>query len=125
MPARRLTPGRLVLASHNAGKLREVAALVAPYGMVVVAAGELGLAAPAETADSFLGNARIKALAAATASGLPTLADDSGFSVAAKWLRASATLSRASAILAGVDRPSSLPARLSTGGPESERSFEQ
>ena len=83
MPARRLTPGRLVLASHNAGKLREVAALVAPYGMVVVAAGELGLAAPAETADSFLGNARIKALAAATASGLPALADDSGFSVAA------------------------------------------
>ncbi len=82
-PHRRLMPGRLVLASHNAGKLREVAALVAPYGMVVVAAGELGLAAPAETADSFLGNARIKALAAVTAADLPALADDSGFSVAA------------------------------------------
>jgi XTP/dITP diphosphohydrolase len=80
---RRLEPGRLVLASHNAGKLREVAALVAPFGMQVVSVGELGLPKPAETEDSFLGNATIKALAAARAAGLPALADDSGFSVAA------------------------------------------
>jgi XTP/dITP diphosphohydrolase len=81
-PHRELAPGRLVLASHNAGKLREVAALVAPFGMQVVSAKELGLPEPAETATSFLGNATIKALAAARAAGLPALADDSGFSVA-------------------------------------------
>lgn len=82
LPPRRLGPGRLVLASHNAGKLREVAALLVPHGLQVVAAGVLGLPEPAETADSFLGNAAIKALAAARAAGLPALADDSGFSVA-------------------------------------------
>jgi XTP/dITP diphosphohydrolase len=80
---RRLTETRLVLASHNAGKVRENAALLAEYGVTVVSAGELGLPEPAETEDSFLGNARIKALAAARASGLVALADDSGFSVAA------------------------------------------
>ncbi|MBW8269502.1 non-canonical purine NTP pyrophosphatase [Caldovatus aquaticus] len=81
---RRLAPGaRVVLASHNAGKVREVAALLAPYRIEVVSAGALGLPEPAETEDSFLGNARLKALAAARASGLPALADDSGFSVAA------------------------------------------
>jgi XTP/dITP diphosphohydrolase len=80
---RPLAPGRLVLASHNKGKLREVAALVAPYGMEVVSVAALGLPEPAETEDSFLGNARIKALAAARATGLPALADDSGFSVGA------------------------------------------
>ena len=83
MPRRRLAGGKLVLATHNAGKLREVAALLAPWGFEVVSAGALGLPEPAETEDSFLGNARIKALAAARASGLPALADDSGFSVAA------------------------------------------
>ncbi|MCO6418319.1 non-canonical purine NTP pyrophosphatase [Siccirubricoccus sp. KC 17139] len=80
---RRLAPGRLVLATHNAGKLREVSALLAPYGLEVVSAGSLGLPEPAETEESFLGNAGIKALAAARATGLPALADDSGFSVAA------------------------------------------
>ena len=83
MTRRRLTGGRLVLATHNAGKLREVAELLAPWGFEVVSAGALGLPEPAEMEDSFLGNARIKALAAAHASGLPALADDSGFSVAA------------------------------------------
>ena len=82
-PARKLAAGRLVLATHNAGKLREVAALLAPYGMDVVSVKELGLPEPAETETSFIGNAGIKALAAARASGLPALADDSGFSVAA------------------------------------------
>jgi XTP/dITP diphosphohydrolase len=74
---------RLVLATHNAGKVREVAELLAPWGLEVVSAGALGLPEPAETEDSFLGNAGIKARAAAKASGLPALADDSGFSVAA------------------------------------------
>ncbi len=83
MSHRILTETRIVLASHNAGKVRENAALLAEYGVTVVSAGELGLPEPAETEDSFLGNARIKALAATKASGLVALADDSGFSVAA------------------------------------------
>jgi XTP/dITP diphosphohydrolase len=74
---------RIVLATHNAGKVREVTSLLAPHGVEVVSAGALGLPEPEETEDSFLGNARIKALAAARAAGLPALADDSGFSVAA------------------------------------------
>jgi XTP/dITP diphosphohydrolase len=80
---RLLAGPKLVLATHNAGKVREVAELLAPWGFAVVSAGALGLPEPAETETSFLGNARIKALAAATASGLPALADDSGFSLAA------------------------------------------
>lgn len=80
---RRVEPGaRLCLATHNAGKVREIAALLAPHGLSVVSAGELGLPEPAETEESFIGNATIKALAAARASGLPALADDSGFSIA-------------------------------------------
>jgi XTP/dITP diphosphohydrolase len=71
-----------VLASHNAGKLREVAALLAPFGVPVIPASALDLPEPAETEDSFLGNAGIKARAATRATGLPALADDSGFSVA-------------------------------------------
>jgi len=83
-PARRLASGgRLVLASHNPGKLAEIADLVRPHGVAVVSAAELGLPEPAETAEDFVGNARIKALAAARASRLPALADDSGFCVAA------------------------------------------
>jgi XTP/dITP diphosphohydrolase len=82
--ARTLPAGaRLVLASHNPGKLREIAELLAPFGVEVVSAGALGLAEPEEGEDSFEANARIKALAAATASGLPALSDDSGFCVAA------------------------------------------
>ncbi len=81
---RRLAAGaRLVLASHNPGKLREIEALVAPQGVAVVSAGALGLPEPEESAPDFAGNARIKALAAALGSGLPALADDSGFCVAA------------------------------------------
>lgn len=82
--ARRLTPGtRLVIATHNPGKLREIDDLLRPYGFAVVSAGALGLPEPVEDAPDFIGNARIKALAAAQASGLPALADDSGFCVAA------------------------------------------
>lgn len=80
---RRLGPGRLVLATHNAGKLREFRALLAPHGLEVVSAGELGLPEPAETGTTFVANATIKALAAARATGLPALADDSGCEVAA------------------------------------------
>jgi len=81
--ARRLPPGaRLVLASHNPGKLREIEHLLRPHGVSVELAAAHGLPEPAETAPDFAGNARIKALAAAV-TGLPALADDSGFCVAA------------------------------------------
>ena len=72
---------KLVIASHNAGKVREIGDLLAPHGVSVVSAGELGLAEPDETEDTFAGNARIKAHAAAKASGLPALSDDSGIMV--------------------------------------------
>jgi non-canonical purine NTP pyrophosphatase (RdgB/HAM1 family) len=82
--ARKLAPGqKLVLASHNPGKLREIEDLLRPHGVAVVSAGALGLPEPEEDAPDFAGNARIKALAAATACGLPALSDDSGFCVAA------------------------------------------
>ncbi len=74
---------RLVVASHNPGKLREIADLVAPFGLDVVSAGALGLPEPEETETTFAGNARLKAVAAATASGLPALSDDSGLEVEA------------------------------------------
>lgn len=80
-PRRRLAPGRLVLATHNPGKVREIAALVAPYAMDVVAAADLGLPEPEETEDSFAGNALLKARAAAAGAGLVALADDSGLCV--------------------------------------------
>jgi XTP/dITP diphosphohydrolase len=78
---RKLTPGKLVIASHNAGKLREIRALLEPFGIEPVSAGELGLPEPAETEDSFAGNALIKARASALGSGLPALSDDSGLMV--------------------------------------------
>jgi XTP/dITP diphosphohydrolase len=81
--ARRFTGGKLVVASHNPGKLREIVELLAPFGIDVVSAGALGLPEPEETETSFIGNARLKAVAAAKASGLPALADDSGLEVMA------------------------------------------
>ncbi len=78
---RRLAPGRLVLATHNAGKVREIGALLTPYGIETIAAGALGLPEPVETEDSFAGNALLKARAAASGSGLVALADDSGLCV--------------------------------------------
>ncbi len=82
--ARQLPQGsRLVLASHNKGKLREIEALLRPHGVDVVSAGDMGLPEPVEDAPDFAGNARIKALAAAIATGLPALSDDSGFCVSA------------------------------------------
>ncbi|MDE2435048.1 MAG: RdgB/HAM1 family non-canonical purine NTP pyrophosphatase [Sphingomonadales bacterium] len=80
---RRLGPETLVIATHNAGKLREISALLAPFGLNCVSAGALGLPEPAETGKTFIENALIKAHAAAEGSGLPALADDSGLCVAA------------------------------------------
>jgi XTP/dITP diphosphohydrolase len=80
---RKLAPGKLVIASHNAGKVREIRALLAPYGIEPVSAGDLGLDEPDETGSTFAENALLKAHAAAKASGLPALADDSGLCVAA------------------------------------------
>ena len=82
MARHRLGP-KLVVATHNAGKLREFAALLAPYAIEAVSAAALGLAEPAETGASFAENASLKARAAARAAGLPALADDSGLAVAA------------------------------------------
>jgi XTP/dITP diphosphohydrolase len=79
---RRLPAGtRLVIATHNPGKLTEMRDLIAPYGIEVVSAGEIGLPEPEETGASFRENARIKAQRAATGSGLPAFADDSGLVV--------------------------------------------
>ena len=72
---------KLLIATHNGGKLREIRALLEPYRVEVVSAGELGLPVPDETETSFVGNALVKARAAAAASGLPSLADDSGLEV--------------------------------------------
>ena len=70
--------GRLVVASHNAGKVREIGELLSPFGVEAISAASLGLPEPEETEATFLGNAELKARAAAQASGLPALADDSG-----------------------------------------------
>jgi XTP/dITP diphosphohydrolase len=81
---RKLPPGsKLVLASHNKGKLAELFDMLRPYQIEIISAGALGLPEPDETAPDFAGNARIKALAAAAASGLPAFSDDSGFCAAA------------------------------------------
>jgi XTP/dITP diphosphohydrolase len=81
--ARRFAGGTLVIATHNPGKLREIADLLEPFGAHTVSAAALGLAAPNETGASFTANAELKARAAAEASGHPALADDSGLVVPA------------------------------------------
>lgn len=78
---RKLEPGKLVIASHNQGKVREIQDLLAPYGMEVISAGDLNLPEPVEDGETFIANSLIKSLAAAKASGLPALADDSGLAV--------------------------------------------
>jgi len=78
---RRFEGDKLVIATHNAGKLVEIAELLEPFGVSVISAGELGLEEPEETETTFAGNARIKAHFAAKASGLPALSDDSGITV--------------------------------------------
>ena len=80
-PGRRFDGAELVAATHNPGKAREIAELLAPRGVRAIPAADLGLPEPEETADSFAGNAALKALAAARGSGRPALADDSGLAV--------------------------------------------
>lgn len=75
--------GRVVIATHNAGKLAEMRDLLGPYGLDLVSAGELGLPEPVENGTMYAENAAIKALAAARATGLPAIADDSGLAIEA------------------------------------------
>jgi XTP/dITP diphosphohydrolase len=101
---RRLT-GKVVIATHNPGKLSELRDLLAPHGVEAVSAGELGLPEPEETGKTFIENARIKALAATKATGLPAFADDSGLAVdslggepgiySARWAGADKNFARA------------------------------
>ncbi|WP_187428468.1 dITP/XTP pyrophosphatase [Roseobacter fucihabitans] len=81
--SRRFDGKRILIATHNAGKLEEMAQLFEPFGVTVVGAAEMNLAEPEETETTFIGNARIKAQAAVKATGLPALADDSGIEVEA------------------------------------------
>ena len=81
--SRKFAEKTLVVASHNAGKVREIRELLAPFGIETLSAGDLGLDEPEETGDTFRANAELKALAAAKASGKPSLADDSGLCVEA------------------------------------------
>ncbi|MFN3672026.1 MAG: RdgB/HAM1 family non-canonical purine NTP pyrophosphatase [Bosea sp. (in: a-proteobacteria)] len=81
MTSHRLLTGKVVIATHNQGKLREMRELLAPYGVALVSAGELGLPEPVEDGHMFAENAAIKAVAATSASGLPALSDDSGICI--------------------------------------------
>jgi XTP/dITP diphosphohydrolase len=80
---RKFTGSKLVVATHNQGKLEEMTALLSPYGVELTSAGALGLPEPEETETTFIGNARIKAHAAVQATGMPALSDDSGIEVSA------------------------------------------
>lgn len=81
--ARKFTEKTLVIASHNAGKVREIAELLAPFGVEVKSASELNLPEPEETGTTFVANAKLKSEASARGAGLPALADDSGLAVSA------------------------------------------
>ena len=83
MTIRRFEGGRLVVASHNRHKVGEIGDFLREFGVDAISAGDLGLPEPEETGDTFTANAKLKALASATASGLPALADDSGLAVTA------------------------------------------
>ena len=78
---RKFAGDKLLVATHNKGKLAEISEILAPHGVTVVGAGEMNLPEPEETEDTFVGNARIKAHAAAKATGLPALSDDSGITI--------------------------------------------
>ncbi|HWI26608.1 MAG TPA: RdgB/HAM1 family non-canonical purine NTP pyrophosphatase [Stellaceae bacterium] len=131
--ARRFAGDRLVIATHNQGKLAEMAALVAPFGVSAVSAGALGLPEPEETGDSFEANAELKALAATRASALPALADDSGLVVpalggapgiySARWAGPERDFARAMALVEerlgdSADRRGSFVAVLSLAWPD-------
>jgi XTP/dITP diphosphohydrolase len=130
--ARRLEGGRLALATHNQGKLVEIAALVAPYGIATAGAAALGVPEPEETGTTFEANAALKALAVARASGLPALADDSGLVVpalggapgiySARWAGAerdfAVAMRRVEAELGAGDPSASFVAALALGWPD-------
>jgi XTP/dITP diphosphohydrolase len=109
--ARRLDSERVVIATHNPGKLAEIAELLAPFGIAAASAGDLGLPEPQETGTSFEANAELKALAAAMAAQLPALADDSGLVVhalggapglySARWAGPEKDFGRAMALVEG------------------------
>jgi len=125
-PHRRFTGDKLVVASHNAGKVREICALLAPFGVETASAGALGLPEPEETGTTFKANAQLKAHAAATAAGLPALSDDSGLAVealggapgiyAARWAETGHGRDFAAA-MARVERE----LRAANGGPDGNR----
>jgi len=83
IPHRKLAPGKLVIASHNEGKLREIGELLAPFGIETVSAAAMGVPEPEETGTSFFANAELKARFSSDLTGLPALADDSGLCVEA------------------------------------------
>lgn len=130
--ARRFTGARLAIATHNPGKLVEIAALVAPFGIAAVSAGALGVPEPEETGTTFAANAALKALAVAGASGLPALADDSGLVVpaldgapgihSARWAGPEkdfgAAMRRIETALAGGDRRAVFVCALSLAWPD-------
>ena len=124
--SRRLT-GKVVIATHNAGKLTEMRELLAPFGIEAVSAGELGLPEPDETGTLFAENAAIKAQAAAEATGLPAFADDSGLCVdaldgapgifSARWAGPTKDFAGAMArIFAELDRRGAADRRAAHGG---------
>ena len=125
----RLTGNRLVIASHNPGKVSEIAALLAPFGARAVSAGELGLPEPAETGATFAENAALKAQAAAQGADRPALADDSGLAVraldgrpgimSARWAGPDKDFARA---MARVERELAA-ARVSSGRDERRAAF--
>jgi XTP/dITP diphosphohydrolase len=124
---------RLVIASHNPGKIEEIAALLAPFAVAVVSAGSLGIPEPDETGDTFEANAALKARGAAEASGLPALADDSGLAVpalggapgiySARWAGAAkdfrAAMERVNRELGDRDRRAAFVAVLALAWPDS------
>jgi len=130
--ARRLAGGRLAIATHNQGKLVEIAALVAPFGIATLGAAALGVPEPEETGATFEENAALKALAVARASGLPALADDSGLVVpalggapgiySARWAGPerdfAAAMRRVEAELAGRDGVAGFVAALALAWPD-------
>ncbi len=131
---RRFEGNRLVIASHNSGKVVEIAALLAPFAIGVVSAGALGLPEPEETGDSFEANAALKARAAAEASSLSALADDSGLAVpalggapgiySARWAGPkkdfAAAMARVERELGDRDRAASFVAVLALAWPDGE-----
>jgi XTP/dITP diphosphohydrolase len=136
---RRLAGGKLVIASHNAGKVREIGELLAPFKIEAVSAGALGLPEPEETGTTFVANAELKARASAAGAKLPALADDSGLVVpalggapgiySARWAGAAkdfdAAMKRVHDELGGKDRAAHFVAALSLCWPDGHcESFE-